>query len=131
VKGSLPTTEEKMLTRTRKTKYYVHLTSKPKLAESKIWNIICSTRTKSVIKVNSYVQEQTRDSVSQKNHQQRKKNAVSASSIIVTSDLWKTWLDSLPEVEYLVSWNTRCCGRKKYFIYCRRQFSYQNYISKV
>jgi len=106
----------------------VHLTSKPKMAESNIGNIISNTQTKSVIKVNSYLQEQKRDSLSQNNHQQRKTSAVFASSIIVMFDLWKIWLDSLPEVEYLVSWNTRCCGRQKHFIYGRRQFSYQNCI---
>ena len=64
MKDSLPTTEEKMLSRKGKMKYYVHLTSKQKLAKSKIGNIIYNTQTNSVIKVNSYVQEQTRDSVS-------------------------------------------------------------------
>ena len=58
VRDSLPTTEEKMLPRKGKKKYYVHLTSKPKMAESKIRNIIYNTQTKSVIKVNSYVQDE-------------------------------------------------------------------------
>jgi len=55
VKDSLPAAEEKMLSRKEKTKYYVHLTSKPKMAESKVGNIIYNTQTKSAIKVNSYV----------------------------------------------------------------------------
>jgi hypothetical protein len=49
-----------------KTKYYVQLTSKTKMEESKIRNIVYNTQTKSVIEVNSYVQEKTRDSVSKK-----------------------------------------------------------------
>jgi hypothetical protein len=57
------------------------------MAESNIGNIISNTQTKSVIKVNSYLQEQKRDSLSQNNHQQRKTSAVFASSIIVMFDL--------------------------------------------
>jgi len=76
MKDGLSATEE--MPRRRKTQYSVHLKSKQNLEE--IQKNILQTK-KPVIKVSSYVglQELRRDSVSQRNHPQRKISVVFAS----------------------------------------------------
>jgi len=68
MKDSLPTTEDKMLSRKEKTKYYVHLNSKPKMTEFKIGNIIYNTHKKKSISA------EERFSITKKKKNDRKKS---------------------------------------------------------